>query len=505
MVPTALLQLEKIPLTPGGKVDRKALPDPELKNYNEYVAPTNELEAQLCKIFAETLALDRVGITDSFFDRGGTSLLAMKLVVKTMAQNIGVTYANVFKYQTPQKLSAILNNQAEETITADVSDYDYYAIDQLLAQNTLGKITETPMGDILLAGATGFLGIHILKEFLENYPGKVYCLMRSEDGNSADARLKGRLVYYFENDYSELFGKRVFTVVGDLNGLKSIKVKVDTVINCAAVVKHFTAGDELEKVNVGGVRNLIAYCQEHQALLIQVSTTSVAGMGDTALKDLKLKESQLYLGQTLDNKYINSKFLAERCVLEAIGAGLKAKIMRVGNLMSRNSDGEFQINFQGNSFMNSLKAFKLLGKFPVAMMGGAAEFSPIDSTAQAILKLTQTNSEYTVFHPCNNHDIYMSDVIYTMKEYGFAIDIVGEGEFAECLKEKMQDDRMIAALTGILAYQGNNPEKPLYALGRSNEFTTEVLYRLNFKWPMTSEDYIKKAIAALDGLGFFEV
>ncbi|MGD9156691.1 MAG: non-ribosomal peptide synthetase, partial [Bacillota bacterium] len=149
MVPTALLQLEKIPLTPGGKVDRKALPDPELKNYNEYVAPTNELEAQLCKIFAETLALDRVGITDSFFDRGGTSLLAMKLVVKTMAQNIGVTYANVFKYQTPQKLSAILNNQAEETITADVSDYDYYAIDQLLAQNTLGKITETPMGDIL--------------------------------------------------------------------------------------------------------------------------------------------------------------------------------------------------------------------------------------------------------------------------------------------------------------------------------------------------------------------
>ena len=99
----------------------------------------------------------------------------------------------------------------------------------------------------------------------------------------------------------------------------------------------------------------------------------------------------------------------------------------------------------------------------------------------------------------------MSDIIYAMKEYGFTIDIVSDSEFGECLREKMQDDKIVSALTGLLAYQQNDTEKPIYGVGRSNEFTTEVLYRLNFKWPMTAEVFIEKAIEALDGLGFFDV
>ena len=307
-----------------------------------------------------------------------------------------------------------------------------------------------------------------------------------------------------KKNYDELFGKRIFTIEGDITQQKAIPVAVDTVINCAANVKHFAVGDELAKVNVEGVKKLIGYCHEHKATLIQISTTSVAGTGDATIKERKIKESELYIGQELENKYIHTKFLAERCVLAATAKGLKAKIMRVGNLMPRNADGEFQINFQGNSFMSSLKAYKLLGKFPVSAMGAEAEFSPIDSTAKAIVRLAQTNGEYIVFHPYNNHAIYMSDIIYEMKEYGFAIDIVSDEEFATCLQEKMQDDNMVSALTGILAYEENNIGNPIYYLGRTNEFTTEVLYRLNFKWPMTSEVYIRTAIKALDGLGFFD-
>ncbi|SMC86734.1 non-ribosomal peptide synthetase [Sporomusa malonica] len=505
MVPTALLQLDKIPLTPNGKVDKKALPVPELQNLNEYVAPTNELEAKLCQIFAETLQMDQVGITDSFFELGGTSLLVMKVVVKAMAMDIGLTYGNVFAYQTPQKLAEFVSSSVKEASIIDTGTYDYSTIDQLLVKNSLGEITENPLGDILLTGATGFLGIHVLREFLDNYPGKVYCLMRSQDGNSADMRLKVRLVYYFDNDYSELFGNRIFTLEGDITEPESITVKVDTVINCAAMVKHFAVGNELEKVNVDGVRNLIQYCREQDAMLIQISTSSVAGVADASMKDVKMKESQLYIGQIIDNKYVHSKYLAERYVLEAAALGLKAKIMRVGNLMARSQDGEFQLNFQGNSFMNSLKSYKLLGKFPVTRMGGEAEFSPIDSTAKAVLKLAQSNSEYTVFHPYNNHAVYMADVIYAMKEYGFSIEVVSEKEFEHCLREKMQDETIMSALTGILAYQENDTEKPVYGVGSTNQFTTEVLYRLNFVWPVTSEFYIKMAIEALDSLGFFDV
>ncbi len=82
MVPVSYISVPTIPLTPNGKVDPKALPDPqnqEVQNHYEYVAPRDEMEAILCKLWGEILKLDRVGIDDDFFAIGGHSLLAAKL------------------------------------------------------------------------------------------------------------------------------------------------------------------------------------------------------------------------------------------------------------------------------------------------------------------------------------------------------------------------------------------------------------------------------------------
>jgi amino acid adenylation domain-containing protein len=512
MVPAAYMQLEQLPTTPNGKTDMKALPEPEPLNVNEYVAPTTKLEAMLCDIFAKSLNLEKVGIQDSFFDIGGTSLLVTKVVIKAMNSGISINYGDVFKYQTPQKLAAYVENKQEDGSAMEVIlNYDYTNINKVLAGNIQKPgetLTAKPIGDVLLTGATGFLGIHILHEFLKEYRGKVFCLIRSKGSICAEERLKGRLVYYFEDDYRKLFGKRIFVLEGDITNrdmLENLNLRVDTVINCAANVKHFAVGSAIENSNVGGAVNLIAYCQRSGAQLLQVSTTSVAGesSGDVLTAGTVLSETELYIGQQLENKYINSKFLAERYVLEAVCNGLHAKIMRVGNLMPRDTDGEFQINFNGNAYMARLKAYRLLGKFPLSAMDAKREFSPVDSTARAILKLAQTPSHFTVFHPCNNHIVYSGDVIYAMKDYGFAIDLVPDEEFEACLKIKMQDEKILRALSGILAYEKNTGPKRDY-LEAVNQFTTNVLYRLGFKWPVTSERYIQKAVKALDGLGFFD-
>ena len=102
-------------------------------------------------------------------------------------------------------------------------------------------------------------------------------------------------------------------------------------------------------------------------------------------------QKTLYIGQNITNEYIRTKFLAERAVLEAVSEGLDGKVVRVGNLMSRNSDGEFQINFITNGFLRSLRGYTAVGKFPMGGMHEAAEFSPIDSTALAVLRLAQTD------------------------------------------------------------------------------------------------------------------
>jgi acyl carrier protein len=81
MVPALWVELEKLPLTPNGKIDKKALPDPELADrVTAYVAPRNETEETLAKIWQELLNVDRIGINDNFFELGGHSLLAMRAV-----------------------------------------------------------------------------------------------------------------------------------------------------------------------------------------------------------------------------------------------------------------------------------------------------------------------------------------------------------------------------------------------------------------------------------------
>ena len=517
MMPSFFVHLEKMPVTPGGKIDKKALPVPEVTTTasTAYVEPVTAVQITLCEIFEKALGIEKVGIEDNFFELGGSSLTASKVAVMCLSKNISIVYADIFKYPTIRELSAIVDNsEAFENPQSEneFSSYNYNRIQSVISGNVeenVNQVTKEEIGDIMITGATGFLGIHVLKAYLDNYDGKVYCLVRKGKYESMEKRMMHMLMYYFDNPCQELFGERIICVDGDITSKEQVEkfadYKFNTIINCAACVKHFAAGDVLEKINVHGVENLIEFCKNSGRRLIQISTVSVAGEGSDGVPPMSrvFNENDLYIGQNITNEYIRTKFLAERAVLEAVSSGLDGKVIRVGNLMSRNSDGEFQINFITNGFLRSLRGYEAVGKFPIGAMHEVTEFSPIDSTALAVLRLVQTDRRFTVFHACNSHHIYMADLIYAMRSHGFDIDIVSDEEFEAAVKEFAKNSDDSDVVSGLIAYTAHN-ENEIYTLDYSNRFTAQVLYRLDYKWPVTDDRYLESAIEALDRLAFFD-
>jgi acyl carrier protein len=83
-VPSVFMKLEALPLSPNGKIDRKALPEPDADGLvrGAYVAPRNETEEVLAGIWCEVLGLERVGVHDNFFELGGHSLLATRVIAR---------------------------------------------------------------------------------------------------------------------------------------------------------------------------------------------------------------------------------------------------------------------------------------------------------------------------------------------------------------------------------------------------------------------------------------
>ena len=511
MVPTAYMQLDAFPQTANGKTDIKNLPEPKLTL--DYVAPENEVEAFFAKSFEEILGIDNVGVTNNFFEIGGTSLLVTKVTINAINNGYDINYGDLFANPTPRQLAEFILSDDKATKN-EIGDYDYTLIDNLLMKNDIksffNESCSDSLGNVLLTGVTGFLGIHILRELLENETGNIYCLVRSKLNLSGEDRLKSLLFYYFSTDYEDYFNNRLHIVEGDITDFEDFKklvpYDINTIINSAANVKHFSSGTDIEDINYGGVLNGLEFAKLKKCKYVQISTVSTAGesINNYPPEDRLYSEQDLYIGQRVDNQYLGSKFLAERAVLQAAcDDQLDVKIMRVGNLMARTSDSEFQINFSSNGFINRLKSFVTIGKFPYTMLNNNFELSQIDTTAKSIVGLSKTPKDCVVFHPYNNHFVTYADLLNIFKSLDIDIEIVDPEEYERAFNEIMKDESKQEGLSGFITSIGEGKEKKIWVKDE-NEYTIQVSHLLGINWPLISEDYIYNFIRFLKDLEFFD-
>ena len=525
MIPTSIMQLDSFPMNVNGKVDKTRLPEPgktEVKR--EIKKASGELEEKILEMFKVALNKKNIGVDDDFFKCGGTSLTVSKIAMRAMTSKLPITYADVFDYPTVESLAMLvndrLNNKTEEkTISSNdyliknKTSFDLDDVKNALAKNTIENVNDvvtSEYGDVVLTGATGFLGIHVLKYLIDNTDKKIYCFLRKGKMSSLIAKMKNYLMYYFDDAFDNLFGTRIFLISGDITDKNTVdylsNYEFDTIFNCAACVKHFGNDDTIYKVNVKGVENLVEFCVKNNKKLIHVSTASVAGttFEGSDLSSKRITENVLNIGQDISNKYVNTKYNAEEIILTNVTKNkLKAKIVRVGNLMSRFSDGEFQINSIENAFMKKLKAYYSMKVFPISQMDAVCEFSPIDSVAESIVKLSNTNDEFTCFISCNEHYVQMGDVIYALNKIGAGIRVVSDAEFDQILSDYMNDETKNSLVSVLISYNLDAKKKTVF-LGYDCKFTTKVLYRINFRWPIVTEEYIEKSLLSLMKLGYFD-
>jgi hypothetical protein len=242
MVPSLFVTLESLPLTPNGKVDRKALPEPSQARPDlraPYVAPRTPLELELAELCAQVLGLESpngqpaVGIHDNFFDLGGHSLLGTRLVFllreKYGLEASDLPLRSLFEQPTVASLAQIIERvRRGERGVSQIGRTDFIRRGQLSLEElnaeaqldpdiTAGDLvyehTAEPK-DILLTGATGFVGAFLLHDLLKMTSADVHCLLRAKDLEQGHLRLRRNLELY--QLWDESFAHRIKPVLGDL-------------------------------------------------------------------------------------------------------------------------------------------------------------------------------------------------------------------------------------------------------------------------------------------------
>ena len=518
MVPNYFMRLDTMPMTASGKTDRKNLPVPDFTmQERKYVAPETEMEINLCKLLGEILHIEKVGVEDDFFEYGGDSLTAIEYVAKAHSLGIDFLLQNVFDYPTIRSLCDFIQGDKIQKVQYKESDFVKYKRifdGNVVEDNTVFK--KKSLGNVLLTGATGFLGAHILNELMQKEHGKIYCLVRSNKTDDRRGRLSEILKYYFGDRYEADINKRIIPIVGDIEkeGLSdAIPMDVQTVIHTAASVKHYGSYSYFHRVNAQGTENVVEYAKKIGAKLIHISTLSVSGnsMADDfsvyrSDEEKFFYETSLYIGQPLDNVYIHSKFEAERKVYDAMLDGLDAKVIRVGNLTNRVSDYKFQPNYTSNAFLTRVKAILEFGLFPDYLMSLYAEFSPIDKTAEGIVKIAQYADKQCVFHLNSNKVIYFERFLEVVHKLGIPMKVVSGGEFNRALQAtiKQSDTEYI-----FEAFQNDMDEQGRLVYDSNirieNDFTLWFLKKVGFEWNETDMEYISGYIDYFRKIGYLEV
>lgn len=405
MVPSVFSILEAFPLTPNGKIDRKALPIPDLNiTHEKQLGPRNETEKKLVTIWEDLLHTQQISIFDNFFELGGDSLLVAKLAYRLRSNfNYDLSIVNFFSDPTIATLSSLLeqtkHKESDRSNVIALIEKDLKKARKLIPFNTKCEPANSPK-HILLTGVSGFLGIYLLHDLIQKTDATVYCLIRRHKDKSIHTIFKENALF---NQLPHLINNpRIRLFEGDLRknklGIDELKwnrfaKEIDTIFHAGAYVHHLFDYKTLRKTNVEGTIELLRLASEGRAKRFHYISTLWAIFDKE--KDVLPESFPSKLPTGYEDGYGLTKWTSEKILAEAKDRGFIVTIFRPGFILGHSSTSI--VTSTNLHILLLLKGCIQLGYAPKGL--GKIDTMPVDYVSNYLVQITlQEENQNKVFN-----------------------------------------------------------------------------------------------------------
>jgi amino acid adenylation domain-containing protein/thioester reductase-like protein len=467
MVPQFYMEIQELPMTPNGKVDRRALEQltPKTVSPRNKVAKTNA-ESEVAEIWSEILDLpsSKIEPFSNFFELGGNSLSAVRML--HLLSKKFVKELSISQFIAKPDLRSLTKQMHDDNSYSQMVQAFCQRIrsDAILSTDIMPVKSEnsSKSGAVLLTGATGFLGAHILHELLQRSTSTIYCLVRASSESTALEKIKDKLVKYRLDSIGEL--SRVVAILGDLDkkrlGIAAkpyemVLREVDEIYHVGANVNHLFDYASLYNINVRSTVEILKIATRGCNKTVHYVST----IGAQPIEPLKqLERAPQGSQEALENSngYLCSKWVSERLIEQAAQRGVRAYIYRPGNIVL----GKEGIDEPDeNHILLRLKGILQLKKVFLSEHD-CLEMMPVDLLASTIVNLATAPKQLT-YNLHNKLTLTWKEYIGLAQEFGYQVETVTESQWSAIL-DNLCEDNAFFKLT--LLYRNIKPRQECQAI-----------------------------------------
>ncbi|MEE1928825.1 amino acid adenylation domain-containing protein [Streptomyces sp. TRM 70351] len=459
MMPRRIDTVCEIPLTSSGKVDRKRLLEMTIERRKVQSdrpsgdAPLNSTERVVAEVWADVLDVDMPRRDDYFSVSGGNSLRAAQVASATQ-KKLGMPSAGgnalIHSLANDPTVKSYAR-QVQEILDAGHPEHEgpdlasEAVLDPSLHFAVAPASLPVPPFKVLLTGGTGFLGVHLIDSLTSAGAESVFCLVRARDSLEARARIAARMRRYGLDP--EPCGNVVVPVVGDLakprfglepHAWNQLSESVDIIVHNGAQVNFSYPYETLQPANVAGTRTVLELAEGPRPKPVHyVSTITVLSSADPVPEGTVHEGSPLQHPENLMLGYTESKWVAERLVVQASQRGLPVSVYRPYEITGNLSGGIWNTDTMMCALFRTITEIEAAPDIELPL-----NFVPVDYTADALAHiLVHERPDGRAYHLVNSVEARLSLLVDRLRTAGYPVEIQPYQVWVERLVERVAADR----------------------------------------------------------------